>query len=127
MSGPTTAAGAEPDPPAASQLVRFLPDVVRMLAGVVRDPRVPSRAKVNASAFLALGLSPVDAVPVLGAMGLVASISLAVRALVKHTDDEVLREHWHGTDEGYRVVMTMIDVGVRPQRLAWQLLRSRGR
>jgi uncharacterized membrane protein YkvA (DUF1232 family) len=127
MSGTTTAIGAEPDPPAVSQLVRFLPDVVRMLAGVVRDPRVPSRAKVKASAFLALGLSPVDAVPVLGAMGLVAGISLAVRALVKHTGDEVLREHWQGTDEGYRVVMTMIDVGVRPQRLAWQLLRSRGR
>lgn len=127
MTGSTTTVGADSDPPGSAQLLRFVPDVVRMLAGVVRDPRVPNRAKVNASAFLALGLSPVDAVPVLGAMGLVASISLAVRALVKHAGDDVLREHWQGSDEGYRVVMAVIDAGVRPQRLAWHLLRSRGR
>lgn len=120
-----TSAGSSADPAVAAQLLRFFPDVLRLLSGVARDPRVPRRAKTIAASFVALGLSPVDAVPVLGAVGLVVTVSLAVRALLEHAGEEVLEEHWHGSDEGLRLVRALAAAGPRPRRVAWHLIRRR--
>lgn len=128
MNGASTpAGGVAPEPPPIAQVLRFLPDVLRMFAGVVRDPRVPTRAKAAATGLIALGLSPVDAVPVLGVMGLLASLSLATRTLFNHAGADVLREHWDGTDEGFAVVLALVGAGLGPTRVAWRLLRRAGR
>jgi hypothetical protein len=97
-----------------------------MFAGIVRDERVPRAAKVRAAALLALGATPLDAIPVLGQLELAAAIGLAARQLVKHAGEDVLREHWAGTDEGYRVLMLLVSAGLRPRRLLWHLARHRG-
>jgi uncharacterized membrane protein YkvA (DUF1232 family) len=120
-------AAGSPADPTVGPLWHLLPELLRMLAGVVRDPRVPPIAKVQASALVALGLSPIDAVPLLGTVGLIASVALATRTLVKHTDEEVLRAHWQGSDEGFRMMLVLVEAGVHPRRLAWHLLRPRGR
>lgn len=101
----------------AAEAVSFLPDVVRMLVRVVQDPRVPRAAKYQAGAFLALGLSPVDAVPLLGEATIVAMVVLAVRQLVDGAGEDVLREHWSGSERGFRTLMLVVDTGLRPRRV----------
>lgn len=126
-----TAADEEEPKRTAGELAReallFVPDILRMFTGVLRDPRVPRRTKVQVAALVALGLSPVDLIPVLGQVELVAGIALAARQLVKHAGVEVLREHWAGSEEGFRLVLTLVDAGLRPRKLAWRLLRGQGR
>jgi uncharacterized membrane protein YkvA (DUF1232 family) len=96
-----------------------------MFAGVLRDPRVPRRAKVTAGALIAVGLSPIDAIPLLGQTELVAAIALAARQLLRHTDEAVLREHWTGTEQGFRAVLWLADTGLRPSRMVLRLLSGR--
>lgn len=120
--------GAQPAEPAArllAEAVRFVPDVARLLARVIADPRVPAAAKVQAGALLALGLSPLDLVPVLGQLEAVAALALAARRLADAAGQDVLREHWVGSDEGYAVLMALVASGLRPRRLLWRLLRGR--
>lgn len=100
-----------------ADLLEFLPDVVRMLVSVVRDPAVPAPAKYRAGVFLALGVSPVDAVPLLGQATVVAMVALAIKQLVDGAGEERLRRHWTGTDAGFRVVMLVADTGLRPRRM----------
>lgn len=122
---------AEPERPPlpvlARQTLSMLPDVARLFAAVLRDPRVPRAAKLQAGALLAIGFSPIDAIPFLGQTELVAAIALAARQLVKHTDEALLREHWTGTDQGFGVLMLLVETGLRPGRMALRLLTGRGR
>lgn len=108
-----------PRPTAAvvAEVVSFLPDVVRMFAGVVRDERVPRADKVTAAAFLALGASPLDAIPVFGEVQAVAMVVLATRHLVKAAGEDVLREHWHGSEQAFEALMFVVDTGLRPGRM----------
>ena len=108
--------------PAIRMVGTFLPDVARMFAGVLRDPRVPPLAKAQAAGLIAVGLSPLDSIPILGQVELVAAVALAARTLVKHAGEDVLRANWHGTDEGFRAVMLLVDAGLRPGRLLLRLL-----
>ena len=100
----------------------MLPHVARLFAGVVRDPRVPRVAKVQAGALIAVGLSPIDAIPLLGQTELVAAVALAARQLLKHTDVEVLRDHWTGTDRQFTTLLWLADTGLRPGRMAMRAL-----
>lgn len=128
---PVTYAEPPPERPPLAALVRqtltMLPDIARLFAAVLRDPRVPRMAKLQAGALLAIGFSPIDAIPLLGQTELVAAIALAARQLVKHTDEALLREHWTGTDEGFRVLMLLVETGLRPGRMVLRLLTGRGR
>ncbi len=122
---------AQPGRPPAGVLVRevatFLPDIARLFARVLRDPRVPRVAKVQAGALLAIGFSPINAIPLLGQTELVAAVALAARQLVRHTDTELLRQHWTGTDKGFRTLMLLTETGLRPGRTALRLLLGRRR
>ncbi len=110
-------------PPARSSaervadLVGFVTDVARMFAGVLRDDRVPRADKALAGAFLAAGLSPLDAIPVFGEAQVLAMTALATRQIVKAAGEDVLREHWQGTEQGFESLMFVVDTGLRPMRM----------
>ncbi len=108
-----------------TEVLLFLPDVARMFTAVVRDERVPRAAKLRAAALLALGATPLNIIPVVGQLELAAAVGLAARQLVKHAGEDVLREHWAGTDEGYQVLMLLVASGLWPRRLLWRPARHR--
>jgi len=108
-----------------TEVLLFLPDVARMFTAVVRDERVPRGAKLRAAALLALGATPLDVIPVVGQLELAAAVGLAARQLVKHAGEDVLREHWAGTDEGYQVLMLLVASGLWPRRLLRRPARHR--
>jgi hypothetical protein len=104
------------------EAVHLLPDAGRLVVGLVRDPRVPPRAKVEAAGLIALGLGPWDAVPVLGEMSAVAMTTMALRRLVRLAGEDVVREHWQGSDAGLNVLLALVASGLRPTRAAMRLL-----
>jgi uncharacterized membrane protein YkvA (DUF1232 family) len=118
----TTSESRPPLSQLAAGTLRMLPHLGKLFAGVVRDPRVPRIAKVQAGALVAIGLSPIDAIPVLGQTELVAAIALAARQLLKHSDEAVLRDHWTGTDRQFRTLLWLADTGLHPGRMAMRLL-----
>jgi uncharacterized membrane protein YkvA (DUF1232 family) len=90
-------------PRAARELVTLIPNLLRLFRGLIKDPRVPRRAKI----LLAIGAvwlaSPIDLLPeflpVVGPLDDAIMAALVLRYLVKHTGREVLAEHWNGAPE----------------------------
>jgi uncharacterized membrane protein YkvA (DUF1232 family) len=91
------------------EIVRFVPDAVAMLRGVLADPRVPQSAKVEAGAALAYLVSPVNKltswVPVVGKVDDVAVVAFALRRLLVGAGEPVLRDHWRGHPRGLEVLL----------------------
>lgn len=118
-----------PDPATRDQVRTILmipPNLVKLLAGVARDPRVPARAKVFAAAAAAYALSPVDlipdVIPIIGRTDDIVIVALALDHLIEQAGISVIREHWDGPDEVLAVVADLVGMiaGLvpRPVRIA---------
>jgi uncharacterized membrane protein YkvA (DUF1232 family) len=104
---------------AGRELVRFVPDAVAMLRGVLTDPRVPQSAKVEAGAALAYLVSPVNRmtswVPVVGKVDDVAVVAFALRRLLVGAGEPVLRDHWRGHPRGLEVLLGLTTALASPK------------
>jgi uncharacterized membrane protein YkvA (DUF1232 family) len=100
-------------PEAARELVALVPNLLRLFRGLMKDPRVPRRAKV----LLAVGAlwlaSPIDLLPeflpVIGPLDDAIVAALVLRYLVKRTGPAVIREHWQGQPETLDRVLRCFD------------------
>ncbi len=96
------------------ELVRFLPDVGRLIVDLTRDQRVPTRAKVVAGLLGAYLLSPLDIVPDflpgVGQMDDLALALVALRYLCRSAGYDVLHELWRGSDDGFVAVLVVTGV-----------------
>jgi uncharacterized membrane protein YkvA (DUF1232 family) len=95
----------------ARELALLLPNVGRLFAGLLRDQRVPLPAKIAlglASLWIA---SPIDLIPefipVAGALDDAIVAVIALRFVLRWTDVEVLREHWHGDPRTFDRVLRL--------------------
>jgi uncharacterized membrane protein YkvA (DUF1232 family) len=104
---------------AGREVVRFVPDAVAMLRGVLTDPRVPQSAKVEAGAALAYLVSPVNRmtswVPVVGKVDDVAVVAFALRRLLVGAGEPVLRDHWRGHPRGLEVLLGLTTALASPK------------
>jgi uncharacterized membrane protein YkvA (DUF1232 family) len=104
----------------AREVVRFVPDVVVMLRGVLEDERVPRSAKLQTGALLAYIASPIDVipdfVPVLGQLDDGALAALAVRRLLTAAGEPVLRDHWRGSERGLQMLLALASALAVPSR-----------
>ena len=96
----------------ARELALLVPNLVRMFGGLLRDPRVPLRAKIVvgiASLWLA---SPIDLipdfVPIAGQLDDAIVAPLALRFILRTTDGAVVRQHWHGDPATLERVLRMV-------------------
>jgi len=101
----------------ARELALLVPNLVRMFGGLLRDPRVPLRAKIVvgiASLWLA---SPIDLipdfVPIAGQLDDAIIATLALRFILRTTDGAVVRQHWHGDPATLERVLRMVSWGRR--------------
>ena len=95
--------------PAWQQLLRFLPDIARLLFDLARDPRVPLRAKVVAGAAALYLVNPIDVIPdvlpVIGQVDDVTAVVWALRSLFRSAGYEVVRDLWRGTEDGFALLL----------------------
>lgn len=88
--------------------VMLLPNVVKLLTRLMRDNRVSMRRKAFIGAVIVYVISPIDLIPDfvigIGRLDDLVLVSLAVDHLMSGTDEEVVREHWDGTEDGLDLV-----------------------
>ncbi len=78
----------------------FVPNLARLFAGLVRDARVPLRAKLVLGATAVYLASPIDLIPdfipVIGSLDDAVIAAFALRYVVRTTPPEIVAEHWAG-------------------------------
>jgi uncharacterized membrane protein YkvA (DUF1232 family) len=85
-----------------------VPNLVKLLARLSVDPRVPMRRRALVVAALAYVLSPVDLipdfVPGLGRLDDIVLVSVAVDRVLSGADAAVVAEHWDGSEDALDLV-----------------------
>jgi uncharacterized membrane protein YkvA (DUF1232 family) len=99
----------------AREAVLVLPNVVKLLAGLARDPRVPIRRKVLAAAVLVYIVSPIDLIPeVIIGVGFVDDLiisAVAIHHLLQGAGRDVVLEHWDGSEDSLDLVLAFMEWG----------------
>lgn len=90
------------------QLIRIVPDVLRLVRQLLTDGSVPFAVRAALVGLLAWLLNPLDLIPefipVLGPLDDVVVAVLVLRYVRRRLGDEQLRSRWPGTPEGYRLL-----------------------
>ena len=108
-------------------LVFALPQFVKLVARLSRDPRVPARAKRLAAALAAYAVSPVDlipdVIPVVGLADDLLAVAVALAVLIEAAPDEVVAEHWDGEPEALGRVLLGVGLLMEfmPRRVRWMI------
>ena len=89
----------------------LIPDLVVLVARLLRDPSVPRGRKLALAAlaaYLALPFDLVpDFVPVAGQLDDVLLVALVLRGLVRSAGPSVVAEHWPGPRESLAIVLRL--------------------
>jgi uncharacterized membrane protein YkvA (DUF1232 family) len=113
------------------QLLRAIPDLVRLTARLVGDPLLPRAAKIALGAAMVYLASPVDLVPdfipLLGYLDDVMLAALLVDGILNWVDRGLVLKYWPGTPDSLeRLARTarMLAVWV-PRRLKARIFAAR--
>jgi uncharacterized membrane protein YkvA (DUF1232 family) len=89
----------------AGELVRVVPDVLRLVRDLLADRTVNVGVRISLVFLLAWLVSPVDLVPefipVLGPLDDVIVTIIVLRYVRRHLGEDDLRRRWRGTPEGF--------------------------
>ena len=80
-----------------------IPSYLRLMGGLLTDPRVPALDKLLVGVAVAYVVMPIDLIPdfipFIGQVDDVFILVLAVRRLITHAGMRVVRDHWDGAIE----------------------------
>ncbi len=89
----------------AGELVRVVPDVLRLVRDLLADRTVAVRVRISLVFLLAWLLNPVDLIPefipVLGPLDDVVVTVIVLRYARRQLGGDDLRRRWRGTPEGF--------------------------
>jgi uncharacterized membrane protein YkvA (DUF1232 family) len=96
---------------AARGMAGFIPDCIVLMKRLLADPRLPRRHKLLVGALIGYLVVPIDLVPdfipVAGQIDDVVIVSLGLRAVLRRSGPELLREHWPGPESSLAVVLRL--------------------
>ena len=96
----------------ASELLRLVPDTIRLVRAVIVDPRVPLDVRIVLAGLLVWLVSPIDVIPefipVIGPIDDVVVAIAALRYARRRIGLQGLRSRWPGTDAGFAVVARVL-------------------
>jgi uncharacterized protein (TIGR03382 family) len=94
------------------ELLRVIPDVVRLVRRLLGDRAVPLPARLALVALLVWLISPIDLIPefipVLGPLDDVVVAVLVLRYVRRKVGLEELRSRWPGTPDGFALLSRII-------------------
>jgi len=86
-----------------TQLLKALPDLVRLIARLVGDPTLPRAAKIALAAAMVYLASPIDLIPdfipVVGYLDDLLLASLVIDGLLNWVDRRLILKYWPGSPE----------------------------
>lgn len=101
------------------EIVKVVPDVLRLLRTLLTDPRTPLDVRLVLVGLLAWILSPVDLIPefipVLGPLDDVIVAVVAMRYVRRRLGVEALRDRWAGSPGGFGLLLRVIGSGGFPR------------
>jgi uncharacterized membrane protein YkvA (DUF1232 family) len=96
----------------AGAALRLLPDVLRMLRGLVADPATPRTERWLLIGLIAWLASPIDLLPEflpgIGALDDIVVAAVVLRFVTRRLGRSYLRDHWPGTDDGFGLVERLL-------------------
>lgn len=96
----------------ARELLRLVPDLVRLLRSLLADRSTPPDVRIALVGLSAWILSPIDLIPefipVLGPLDDAIVAVLALRYVRRRMGAGELRARWPGTSEGFETVLRVI-------------------
>jgi uncharacterized membrane protein YkvA (DUF1232 family) len=104
---------------AAREVAEFLPNLIRLFRGLLRDPRVPRGSKLLLLLGVAWVASPIDLIPefipIAGPLDDAIVAALILRRVVRSAGREVLAEHWGGSPKTLERLLRV--AGKRPSQV----------
>lgn len=108
----------------------LLPNFLKLLGRMLRDPRIPRRRKIVAGIVLGYVLSPIDVIPdvipLVGQVDDILLVAVALDHLLKGADADLVAEHWEGSPEALEIVGAIVEwgAGLVPRPLRRLLTRD---
>ena len=106
------AARRTPDGVNLKDVLRLVPDVVRLIRRLATDPSLPRGVRWRLWLLLGYLLLPIDLVPdflpVIGYADDAVLIALVLRSVSRAAGPEALDRHWPGTPEGLAAVRRLV-------------------
>ena len=103
-----------PDGTTLREAARILPDAVRLVSRLSRNPALGRTTRFRlllVVVYLALPIDLVpDFIPVLGYADDAILIGLVIRSLVRRAGPEIVRQTWPGTDAGLDLLAKLCNV-----------------
>ncbi|HEX6300056.1 MAG TPA: YkvA family protein [Acidimicrobiia bacterium] len=112
--------------------VFMMPNIVKLVTRLLKDPRVPRRAKITLGLAAAYVASPIDLipeiVPIIGWADDVLILMFAIDSLIERAGEEVVSEHWDGPGDLLSLVRDVVALsrGLIPKRLSSLIDRLSG-
>jgi len=99
----------------AREAIVLIPNVVKLLGRLVRDPRVSVRRKSFAVAALIYVVSPIDLIPDFvagfGQLDDLVIVAVALNHLIAGAGRDVVEEHWDGSTDSLDLVLSATEWG----------------
>lgn len=99
---------AKPDDLGVIDMIRLLPDLLRLLKRLAADRAVPRMVRVGLALVLGYIFSPIqlipDFVPVVGFLDDAVLVAIMLRIVVRTAGPHMLDKHWPGTPQGLAAV-----------------------
>lgn len=99
---------AKPDETSLREVLRLLPDVLRLIRRLAADPDLPRGVRLRLGGLLFYLALPIDLVPdfipVIGYADDAVVVALVLRSVVRVAGPQALERHWPGTPQGLELV-----------------------
>jgi len=100
---------------AVSELIAFVPDLLRLVRSLLADPSAPFAVRAALAVLLVWLVSPIDLIPefipVLGPLDDVVVAVVVLRFVRRRLGIEALRIRWGGSETGFRLLERMVGAG----------------
>ncbi|HZT64576.1 MAG TPA: DUF1232 domain-containing protein [Acidimicrobiales bacterium] len=97
------------------RLRRFIPQVIRLLASLYRDPGLPRSARWRVRLALVYNIQPFnlipDFIPVVGLVDNAVVTVWALRSVVRMAGTDLVRAHWTGPPQDLAVLYRLAGIG----------------
>jgi uncharacterized membrane protein YkvA (DUF1232 family) len=102
---------ARPTENVLTESLRLLPDLVRLVTRLAKDPSQPRAVRIRLGLLLAYLALPIDLipdfVPVLGYADDLIVVLITLRSVIRLVGEAPLRGHWPGTPAGFEAVLRL--------------------
>ena len=110
------------------EFAQAIPATARLAYRVLRDERVDEKRRAVAVASLGYAVLPFDLIPdripLIGKLDDIVVVAAAFQALFEEAGDELLAEHWEGSEGGLEALLSLVEmVGGFMPKPARRLLR----